>query len=612
MTLIVDTEQDQYPSGFYRTSAAPELRCYVGIAMLAVLLAIFACRMNLELYQHTAPFFDSISYHEHNLRAMHNVSEDGFVQGTINSISGTSTVALPQLIAIAVSPFVEPSRMIGIVVQAMFLCAMLASTFFYLRRCHRLRKSTSYLGCLAIISFGCLYQTVGGLSDYRMDLMLLFNFATTAIWFLVATHESQKNSSRNQPLPTWPFVILGVAAAVTCLCRATAPLYLAAAFGPLAIYFIAVEKRFRIDLTANYGIAFLILLIGAGWFYSLNFEHLKYYYFVWNTDANAEVSLTESLRHFRFARKAIGTPLLVGAMIVLVGIAIDYFRNPKMRKDFPTKLRGRQILFPSLLWIGLAPVLLLVVKRAGYNPFVAMPAAFGFALFVLLPMLHLMDHRNDKQFRRFVSVTLGLVLVASLVVGWVNHRKSKFNSMAANKAILERIQQSHAAQLLASDENTESNEQAADLAIPPENSPVCFGVSTLGELNTSSLFSTLLFDVDADVKTPRTVSWRNTVFQPKHTFFIAAENQWEELDGGNDRERMRVLLRAASAQLDFIILPTKETAKKLAKNTSNQFVNKFALQLRNRFVKRGSWQLVGSAIETSPGYEFEVFQNLDR
>lgn len=47
-------------------------------------------------------------------------------------------------------------------------------------------------------------------------------------------------------------------------------------------------------------------------FYLINFDYLYYYYAIWNTDANANLPVAESIRHVYFTLDHIGSALIAG------------------------------------------------------------------------------------------------------------------------------------------------------------------------------------------------------------------------------------------------------------------------------------------------------------
>ena len=174
------------------------------------------------------------------------------------------------------APVVEPSRMVGVWIQTGLLYLFLASLLYFLIRVKRLSVNSALMGCLAFLGTKCLYFSNGGLSDFRMDLSLYLGFGMTCVWYLA----SMKSLMR------WHFVMLGVSAAICCLFRATAPIYFLFTLCPL--YFLElIRSDGRKEKLTGILVSFGVVLVLAGWFYFFNFEFLKFYYFDWNTDANA-------------------------------------------------------------------------------------------------------------------------------------------------------------------------------------------------------------------------------------------------------------------------------------------------------------------------------------
>ncbi|WP_372721890.1 hypothetical protein, partial [Novipirellula sp.] len=319
------------------------------VMVLAVLmvscavLALYCSRLNQEFYQHKNPFYDSLSYNQLLFESMETSRQQGLVAGWNHVYSADTTVFLPFAIAASIGPWVEPSRMVPVWIQAAYLFGFLASVFYYLVKIRDLKPTTALLGCCTFFTTSCIFMEVGGLSDFRADLMLCLSFGASALWFL---------SAMQRPT-TGRFVACGIAVAICCLSRSTAPIYLVFSLAPLAVLFLLQQgdrsKRIRgLILTS------VIASVLSGWFYILNFDYLHYYYVVWNTDANAKLPLSEAVKHGEFAGRAIGAEvlyLIVGWMIGLV----FFTRNRGTFKTILDATRDRSTPDWALLWVGLSP-----------------------------------------------------------------------------------------------------------------------------------------------------------------------------------------------------------------------------------------------------------------
>lgn len=545
-----------------------------------VLFTLFAVWLNGELYKHRAPFFDSLSYHEQCFRAMYDAEALGTFAAMRQHVQGEITVCVPQLMAIAMSRLMEPSRVVGIAIQSVFLIIFQLTLFAFLLIHQRLTPFLSLLGSVFFLATGCILFPVGGLSDFRMDLLLWLNYSTTVLLFLIAI-KMQKESEQFR----WtPFVLTGLAAAIACLCRATAPVYLLAALLPIALLQLWFAKDHRGKLMAGLAIAAVVTAAGSLWFYILNFEHLRFYYLVWNTDANAGLTHWESLGHIHFVRKSLGTPLLV---FIALAWFVTLISPTGVRSDnWKCAHRNRTADYWTFVWLALIPIGMLVAKRAGMNPFVSIPACLGVILISIVPLLQLAQV-DSRQGKIRLTVAVLVALFASLAVGKYQHQRSKFNSMAGQKAVLQRM---------------------VEHSRPGAN--VSFCVTTLAQINTSSLMSILLFDVAAEDRQPEEMTWQQRTFRPQRLYLIAAEADWLQLEGQDTDEKLDALFRQSTRSLQFVIVPDEPASRQLMQDTRNRVINGHADALRRRFVDSPNWRQVGEPIEASGDLKFLVMKNL--
>ncbi len=453
-------------------------------------------------------------------------------QGLSNSLEeacfSSTTVCLPFVVAAVIAPLVSPSRMVGVWIQVGYLGLFLFSLYYYLSRVRELSRYVSTLVCLAFCCLSCIYYENGGISDFRMDFGLCMTFGMTAVWYLI---------SISQPLKRH-FCLLGLAAGLCCLARATAPVYLLTSFAPLLTYDWIMSKEKR-QLIRGIGIALLFSAAGSGWFFVLNFEYLHYYYAVWNTDANAKIPFSEAWNHVKLARRCFGEPLT----LLLVLWASVLFANRKSSGE-PKNLASANIdqrgsltsLFARcrvsgidfrIAWIGAAPLVLLVARQAGLNPFVAMPAVIGLSLFLLIPIAKTYDRNDNPKLARLFAICLIVCLAIAGARGWRRHQERAFNSMAAYQEIVETMLQ---------------DSQSRGIR------EVQFAVMQSSELNSDSLYSTLLFDrPDAQPRLNHVLIGDSHLLRIK-VFSKSALADWDEVPGASDDEKIADLIFVANQQ----------------------------------------------------------------
>ena len=497
-------------------------------------------------------------------------------------VEGSITVCVPQLMAIVLSRFMSPSRMVGVVIQAFFLIVFQVVLYLFLMVHQRLSAGLAFLGTVFFLGAGCILFPVGGLSDFRMDLLLWLNFSTTVLLLLLAL----KLQKETQRLRWFLFAIAGLAAAVTCLCRATAPVYLLGALLPVVAFELMFATSARKRIFAGALVSAVVAAVGCLWFYFLNYEHLRFYYVVWNTDANAGLTYWDSFEHIRFVRKAIGTPLLIFIAVAWLVTASGY--GSIARKELVKLHRGWGWDYAVFAWLGVAPIAMLVAKRAGLNPFVSMPACLGVLLLCIVPLLRMTAARPGRD-RALFTFSILVALLASMLVGKYQHERSKFNSMAGQRKVLDRMV-----------EYSKSGEE------------INFSATTLAELNTSSLMSMLLFDVEAETRRLDVVQWQERRFRPQRLFLVAADADWAQIEGDSIEDKLESLFLKSCEALQFVIVPDETAAKRLSEKTRNRVINGYANEIRKRFVESSTWEQVGDPIEASQGLNFLVMKKVQR
>ncbi|WP_372726187.1 ArnT family glycosyltransferase [Novipirellula sp.] len=553
-------------------------RPVMALAVLLVscaVIALYCSRLNQELYQHKNPFYDSLSYNMHLFAIMETSQQQGLAAGWNRVISSDSTLFLPFAIAASIGPWVEPSRMVSVWIQAAYLFGFLASVFFYLVKIRDLRPSTAILGCCTFFTTSCIFMEVGGLSDFRADLMLCLSFGASAIWFLSAV----------QRPTTGRFVMCGIAMAICCLSRSTAPIYLVLSLAPLAVLFL-LQQEDRSKRIRGLILASVIASVLSGWFYILNFGYLHYYYVVWNTDANAKLPLSEAVKHGEFAGRAIGAEILYLIGGWMIGL-VFFTRNRWTFKPIWDATRDRSAPDWALLWVGLSPIVFLVARRAGLNPFVSMPAIVGLILFAIIPLLKAFE-KNDN--RRLLACSWGLLAIAigfAAQRGWQRHQAGGFNSMAAQQQIMDVI--------------------LAD-SIANNMSDVRFGVSHLTELNLWSLYSTVMFDREGVTSDEGKLIYQNVRLHANGLFSLPAAADWDEVPGESESEKLQLLLEQCDRTCDFVVVPDQNTATYVQQHCAYNYINRYASTLRNEIVN-GNWERVSNPIQTSENESVEIYRS---
>ncbi|MDG1875354.1 MAG: hypothetical protein P8J27_15685 [Mariniblastus sp.] len=543
------------------------------------LLGMFACELNQQLYQHRAPFYDSLSYNEKMFRVMTTGRESGFADAMEWACFTNNTNCLPFIIGAAIAKLVEPSRLVGVWIQTGLFFSFLVSLLYYLVRIRQLSVQTSLAGCLAFLCARCLFLQNGGLSDFRMDLSLFIGFAMTSVWFLTAM---------DAPKPKH-FLMVGISAAICCLFRATAPIYFLFSLGPLlAFELLPVDQRKQ--KLMGILIATLAVVLLAGWFFAINFEFLRYYYFEWNTDANAKIPFTDALQHWNTAQGSVGEPLAF--MIICWGVTalLVTRKSQSIGKWMGTAIRHREVDW-RIAWLGLSPVVLMVARRAGLNPFVSMPAVFGLILFFTLPCLTQMDRLNDKFLKRFCWGALLVTLVMSSARGWSRHTRVQFDSMGASHQLVETILKDAKAQGL---------------------QEVTFSVAQITDLDANILYSTLLFDWPDASAGMEGVTIDGVRIRRIAAFAYPAEADWKRIPGGDDESKIQELVADSDQRVDYLIIADDATAQKIPKTMGHNVVNRHLVRIRELVTQNPNWVPIQLEIHATKDEFVQVLRNDSR
>ncbi|MEM9942097.1 MAG: hypothetical protein AAF939_10960 [Planctomycetota bacterium] len=550
---------------------------YAVIAVICLLAGFYGCELNRQLYLKQSPFYDSLSYNDKLYKVMKIANADGLGEALHWSCFVQSTNCLPYMLASFLGPFMEPTRMIGVWIQSALLFGFLTSLFYYLERIRGLPKGLSLFGILGFLTTKCLFLHNGGLSDFRMDLSLYLTYATTACWFLSAIERPRYRY----------FFLLGFFASIACLFRATAPVYLILGMFPILVIEM-IRSRFIKQVLIGTCFSILIVILSTGWFYFYNFEYLKYYYVVWNTDANAKIPLADAMQHFGLVHRSLGSAatllmLLWSVTNLVIAIQqktwVSWIKDSIREKDWDWRIA----------WIGLAPVLFLVLRRAGLNGLVSMPAVFGFLLFFLLPILLQANRMPNSFVQRYLAVGLATCLTVATVRGWQRHTEIDNRSFEVHTSLIETI--------ILDSQNTGSHQAN-------------FGVLHLSDLNTDTLFSTLAFDIEADHRELYAVTVDGVRMSPIPTFMLPAKADWDGVEGETNQQKIANLLDHCNRLMDYLIVPDASSAAHLSETLSFNYINRFVGLIRGNIVSDPQWARIATGIRTGQNEVVDIYKRL--
>lgn len=520
-----------------RLSVKDMLAC---LAILVVLtgLGFYAMALNEAFYRTHGPFWDSVSYDDLMARVM--LAVRGGDLETAFALFYTSTVALPWLEAMLVAPFVDPSRAVGIWIQAVWMMAAALAAFSYLRRVIGYQTVTAACSALLFFMISGTFSYSGGLSDFRLDALQYTLFGLACLSYLSAVD--------HPGLGRW--TIWGITLGLACLGRATTPVYAALVFGPCFLLDLRRHSATPGTVVRRYfnGIGWCFLV--CGWFLITNASHLYFYYAIWSWDATAQLPLAASFQHLVFVFDKIGP---VGATALLALFAVNLIARRAADKAGAWNWRA--------LWCGVAPIAFLILSGAGLNPYVAQVGAFGIILFMIAPapsgpIMPL------GRLRQFVALgALAAMIISGVVQGWQEHADKNDRIVAAN--IPRRDDLTRAMECL-----------TVDAAAQAVASPLTYAILYSGMLNSEVLTNELLFDQQRTARLLPNgfpdirVGKAELTPVPFRVDHIVTSVQWDMVEGADTAEKVDNLAREIARQADYLFVPS--TDSELPGGTVNQ------------------------------------------
>lgn len=537
------------------------------LALFVLAQTAYATWLNWFLYRRTGPFFDSMAYANTYADILTLSREAGIVQG-LRAAFHAGTVSLPWIFTALLSPVLPYSRYPGIWFQELWMLALAASVFLYLTRYRVIAPGRAVCLTLPFLAFRVVFAANGGISDFRMDLMLYLLLAGMAVWYL-ASYETD----------SWvPWALSGAFLLLATLNRATAPVYIAVMFGPLLVV--------RLFLAGRQDAVRLVRRLLVFWFPAValgglslfaKYSYLHYYYFVWGADPNANLPLWKALMHIAFAGWSIGLPLtLVAVPAVIV----------EMRERLPrygTRLQLFRALDWRVLWLGTAPVLMLVLRGAGPNTLASMPAIFGWLLFCLLPFR---DSGKDTPRQRKVAWLLAAACAMNFAYGSKLHAYPP-GSGPGMQAIRSGIQRMH------------------DDAVSRGKVSAGFATAHILEFHETAIRNVLIFEFGSVPHGGR-YPYGGVTFFAVHAgaFGAAVPVAWQsEVPGRDEEQRLRNLVQLALRDAGYFFLPDDRTLDWMEQNRAGITINLKTRAFKRLLLATGRWEqlgapLVASSVET--------------
>ena len=537
------------------------------LAAITIGQGFYAAKLNVDFYKEHAPFFDSCSYANQLAIVAAETRSSGLALGIKNSLSGN--VALPFLEMNLLANAGQPSRVTGVWLQSVWMIVLALSLYWYFARYRMVQPWLAVLLTLPFISFARVYDWNGGLSDFRMDLSLYIFVSLTAVWYL-ATYETESRL---------PWILAGFAAMLACLARATSPVYLLLMLGPLFVARLVARRANRRALLTNALLMCIPLGIAIGAFLIHNFSYLFYYYVTWGADENRHLPWSESVTHFRTAASHVGEVLkwcALAAMAIHAGC---------VRKRFPA-------VDWKLIWLAAAAPLFLAVRGAGINPFVTMPAVFGFLMFACFPFKGM-----PPAFRyRWAGVAIGIILAGGALESTTYAFQPQIytgisvTSMPGVRALIDRASQ-----------------DASSRGLPR----VEFIAPELGDCHSCMISDILTYEYHAMPVAGKALAVPGGLtyhFPEELTFTASDELFWDKVPGKSEQEKVQSVAAMMEAQSPaYLLLPDDDTLKWLEEARSMYYINRKTRELRSRLLATGKWVSLGEPVQVDANERIEVF-----
>jgi len=542
----------------------------VALASITVALGLYALALNRLFYATSGPFYDSLSYSLALAQVYARVHDQGLGAALLAAFGMKSTVFLPWVEACFFALAMDLRRDLFVWLQLPWLFVLGLVAYRYFLRRAGCSPALALALCLPLIAIRGVFSSDGGLSDFRMDLLQYLLLSATFLAYLSIPRAPAA-------VGLGPWTLCGALAGLSCLARATTPVYLALGFGPLFAIDVLRQPRDVAAMLRRYGAAALTLVIVAGWFYAVNFRHLHYYYVVWNQAANAKLPLSLSLAHVGILfGQNIGWPI-----VAFLGLCIGLGAMHRLNAGL---LLWRDLNWRAL-WLGAAPLAVLVASGAGLNPFVSMAAAggliaFGESVWVSDP---------GPRPRWMEAVLVGGALAASLA--------SAATGVAAHSQAPSWVPRSSAIEALVQQLTTDIS------ARPAGRYALCAVHSGSFDINVVESF--LIFDRRLPHDADGAILFGKSVIRPGYNP-DPTKVAWDSLPGAADAAKIGYRVSSILRDCDYVLLPT--AASQLSPFA---YVNAHVPEISRRLLASPGVARLGPAVAVTP-YESVAWHRIAR
>jgi hypothetical protein len=543
---------------------------FIGLIIFVVILSCYAIFLNHVYYKNSGPFYDSLSYMNTLARVMYNSHLNGIFDSLKIAVIDT-TVFFPWLVASFLGYFFAPSRDLGPLIHLPLLLLQAFSAYLFFIYLPKYSKQLSFFLALLLITYSAIFFFNGGISDLRMDLLQALGFGSALAFFAIA--------QLKQEVKFW--VYFAIALGVTFLTRATTPVYAIIVFGCCLVLDLINQKADLKLILRNYLIAVVVTLGISIWFYVLNFDYLKYYYFVWNYDANASLPFEESVKHIGFLfLDDIGLPLLFFSLSVFTVNLIINIKNRSLISNLNlTPLIG-----------GVLPITFLVFFGAALNPFVSMVSTPGILLFLLAPFKNHGNFKLRKPIELLIIFFIGIVISINFINGFKSHSQATKSWWLRSEGLKE------LSSIIANDMKQNSISSAV------------FAVSYAGSIDSLCLMNSLVFDQKFNWVRDNYVSKNGdklSMFDLGLPSPFSNPIDWSNIPGKSNTEKLDYLSNKTLQEATYLILPMNGS-----KFFESYPMSKYAFRYRDILLNRGKFVKISETISISEREMVSIYRNV--
>jgi hypothetical protein len=246
----------------------------------------------------------------------------------------------------------------------------------------------------------------------------------------------------------------------------------------------------------------------------------------------------------------------------------------------------------KLIWLALAPPLFLMLRGAGLNPFVSMPAVFGFLLFACLPF------EGMQPASRFLwaRAAIGILFAAGAIQAAASAGQPQMytgvstSSMPAVRAIIDR-----------------ASKDAVSRGLPR----VELFAPELGDFQSCMVSNVLTYEYGAIPGPGKALYVPGGLiyhFPEELTFMASDELLWKiGLAGNSDQERLANAVAMMAQTPDYLLLPDAASVDWLEKARSGYYINRKTRELKARALALDKWVSLGDPVPVDPNERIEVF-----